>query len=344
MRLWGRAYSHRTRKKADMMAAAIREYDALRDEASVYALWQRTLGAQWPVSRAVFHHTTVGSDVYKQGDHFVATTGYDGTIIGFVATQARSLQNTVPEQQPPGELMVIIVDPTYQRQGIGRALLSHALSALKHRGLTKVQLGAGGVSYFWPGVPANLAGAWSFFMACGWPLLEASFDLSRSLEDYATPPGSYERIRLPGISLAIAGAADMSELLLFEERHFPRWLGYYELLANQGAYSDVLLAKDSRVNEIVGASMVMDFRVPRHQHGFRWRQLLDESVGGIGTLGVAEERRGHGIGLALAARATEILQERGVVTSYIGYTWLVDWYGRLGYQVWRQYHMSQMTL
>lgn len=49
------------------MAVAVREYDALRDEALVYALWQ----------------------------------------------------------------------------GIGRLLLSHALDALKHRGVTKVQLGAG---------------------------------------------------------------------------------------------------------------------------------------------------------------------------------------------------------
>lgn len=53
-----------------------------------------------------------------------------------------------------------------------------------------------------------------------------------------------------------------------------------------------------------------------------------------------EDRQGNGIGLALAARVTERLQSRGIATSYVGYTWLVDWYGRLGYRVWQEYRMS----
>jgi hypothetical protein len=54
--------------------------------------------------------------------------------------------------------------------------------------------------------------------------------------------------------------------------------------------------------------------------------------------------RGQGIGLALAARVTEALYERGLTNSYIGWTWLIDWYGRLGYQVWQEYIMAWRQL
>jgi hypothetical protein len=48
--------------------------------------------------------------------------------------------------------------------------------------------------------------------------------------------------------------------------------------------------------------------------------------------------------MALVAQATEILQARGCSTSFIGWTWLVDWYGKLGYAVWQEYIMSWKNL
>ncbi len=321
----------------------IRDYNPQHDEQPVYALWHRALGDLWPVSREGFHHTTVGSAAYQTGDHFVATLG-DGQIIGFVATQARTLPGVAASAQPPGELMVILVDPAHQQQGIGRALLNHALRALKHREVTKVQLGAGGLTYFWPGVPTNLPGAWPFFAACGWPRVESSFDLICDLENANTPTDIYERITWPNIAIATAKGADIPAVLAFEARHFPRWHPFYADLAAQGAHHEIVVAQDTQSHEVAGATMAMDFRAPHHQHDFRWRQLLGENTGGIGALGVAENWRDHGVGLALAAYATERLKAQGVTTSFVGYTWLVDWYGQLGYQVWRQYNMSWRKL
>ena len=161
------------------------------------------------MSRATFRHVTLDSPVYRPGDHLVAITR-EGDIAGFVATQPQGLPEGDASPTLAGELMVILVDPALQRQGIGRALLDHAL-------------------------------------------------------------------------------------------------------------------------------MAMDFRPSAGRYGFTWQRLLGENVGGIGALGVAEDRRERGIGLALAAYVTEVLQARGLETSFVGYTWLVDWYGKLGYQVWRDY-------
>ena len=314
----------------------IHDYDPASHEAQVFALWERALGDVWPLSRATFRHVTLDSPVYRPGDHLVAITR-EGDIAGFVATQPQGLPEGDASLTLAGELMVILVDPALQRQGIGRDLLDHALDTLRRRGVTEVQVGAGAVSYFWPGVPANLPDAWPFFGACGWPAAEESFDLVRSLDDYVTPPAVYAGIDHENVEIVSAGAADASAVLAFERRHFPDWAQYYEMVVARGATTDIVLARDSQTAEIVGTAMAMDFRPSAGQYGFTWQRLLGENVGGIGALGVAEDRRERGIGLALAAYVTEVLQARGLDTSFVGYTWLVDWYGKLGYQVWRDY-------
>lgn len=91
---------------------------------------------------------------------------------------------------------------------------------------------------------------------------------------------------------------------------------------------------------IVGTAQVLNAHAAGWDNDIRWLSLLGTNTGGIGVLGVAEPLREQGIGLALAARVTEIVRERSLERSYIGWTWLVDWYGRLGYKVWQEYIMS----
>jgi len=75
-----------------------------------------------------------------------------------------------------------------------------------------------------------------------------------------------------------------------------------------------------------------------------WDTLLGASTGGVGPLGVREDQREQGIGLALAAHVTEALQQRRVQTSYVGWTWLAEWYGHLGYCVWNECVMARQQL
>ena len=72
--------------------------------------------------------------------------------------------------------------------------------------------------------------------------------------------------------------------------------------------------------------------------------LLGDDMGGLACVGTAVAMRDCGIGTALCARATEILQQRGVGYSHVGWTWLLEFYGRLGYQPWREYRMSWQDL
>ena len=75
-----------------------------------------------------------------------------------------------------------------------------------------------------------------------------------------------------------------------------------------------------------------------------WERCFFGPIGGLGCLGVRESERGAGIGRALAAEGTRRLREAGCAVSYLGWTWLEDWYGALGYRVWRRFAMMEKTL
>jgi beta-N-acetylhexosaminidase len=136
-----------------------------------------------------------------------------------------------------------------------------------------------------------------------------------------------------------ASASESAAILAFEEQHFPGWLPYYQHTLSRQGTAEVIVAREGSQG-IVGTVLVVDPRAAGWREEIRWLSLLGDETGGVGVLGVAEPMRGQGIGLALAARVTELLRERGLRSSYIGWTWLVDWYGKLGYQIWQSYHMS----
>ncbi|MDE6319925.1 MAG: GNAT family N-acetyltransferase [Lachnospiraceae bacterium] len=55
-------------------------------------------------------------------------------------------------------------------------------------------------------------------------------------------------------------------------------------------------------------------------------------IGGPGCVGTIPEFRERGIGLEMVRLATETLRQDGFDLSWIHYTHLADWYGKLGYQ------------
>jgi beta-N-acetylhexosaminidase len=314
--------------------APLRAYQEDRDEAVVDALWRGALGERWPISREAFRRVLAAGGEARAGDHLVAVAP-GGTVVGFVATQARTEPGA---PAPVGAVLVVAVDPAHRRRGVGRALLAGALARLRARGARRVQLGGGGHTYFWPGVPVDLPDAWPFFAALGWAEAERSFDLVCPLRDYAPPPAVLARVRAQGVTVGEAAAGDLPAVLAFERAHFPGWLGGFERAAGAGAARDVVLARDGD-GAVAGTALVGPPVPP-----VVWDGLLGRDTGTVGGVGVAPAARGRGIGLAIAAHATGVLKARGAARSLAGWTWLVDWYGRLGYRPWREYRMSWRPL
>jgi beta-N-acetylhexosaminidase len=308
----------------------IHAYDDERNKAAVYALWQAALGRQWPIAAADFQRLLTESPSYQAGDYCVAWQ--DDRIVGFVATQ---IDRGNPES---AAISALFVEPQFQRCGIGTALHTAALEHLRASRAGRVQLGSGGYSYFWPGVPANLPAARPFFQARGWNFGAPCYDLAQRMQDYRAPED-------PAIDVVIklAMPADAPELLEFERREFPHWLGAFQSTVEVGDFHELLIARDPTRHAIIGSLILFSpLAHPSRFDGF-WKMILGDPLGEIGCVGVAATRHGQGIGSALMTRASDILKRRGVASVHIGWVYRVHFYRRLGYALWREYDMSWRT-
>jgi predicted N-acetyltransferase YhbS len=308
----------------------LQPYDQPADAAAVYALWQAALGRQWPIAAADFYQVLTGSPLYQAGDYFVACQ--DDRIAGFVAAQ-------IDRSDPASAaIAALFVDPQFQRRGIGAALHTAALAHLQASGATQVQLGCG-YSYFWPGAPANLPAARPFFQAQGWEFNEPCYDLAQNMQEYHAPQD-------PPIDAVIelTTPADAPGLLEFERREFPHWLGPFQSTVDVGDFHDLLIARDPISRAIIGSLILYSPNAhPSRFDGF-WKAILGDPLGEIGCVGVAEARHGQGIGSAMMVRAAAILKQRGVASVHIGWVYRVNFYRRLGYDLWREYDMRWRKL
>lgn len=130
-------------------------------------------------------------------------------------------------------------------------------------------------------------------------------------------------------------AQDRDQIIGFESVHFPNWAVFFTSAVALSSDRAVLLAKSSD-GSIAGSVLLGNIET------VCWNEELGGKCGSFGALGVSEQMRDAGIGLALAARATEILKARKNDACYVGWTWLADWYGKLGYKIWAEYRMAEL--
>lgn len=298
---------------------------AAADASSLAALWRDAMEPDWPLSadllRRVFHEQAIA---------FVAEDNR-GRIIGSVCAHAADGES--------GSLVVLLVAPDARRQGVGTRLHAAALDRLRTAGVRRVQLGGGGSPRLWPGVPENLADARAFFAARGWTYTETSYDLTQDMRAYATPPPVRQRGETAGIRFATAAPGDVPALLAFTATAFPSWADAYRQVAETGDLDDLLFARAAG-GEIVGALILYGAWSHPARNDVLWKSLLGPEAGALGCVGVAKAWRDRGVGSALVARGSEIVQERGAGVCLVGWTWLLDFYGRLGYTVWHENAMS----
>lgn len=306
----------------------IRPADPQNDEALLLQLWRGCLSSRWAVTPAWFRRVTVVS-TSRPGDLLLAEQA--GHAIGFALTQVGQ------GAEPGGSILALGVLPEFRRRGVGRALHTAALAQLRARGALNACLGSGAGQYFWPGVPLDGSAAWNFFQALGWQDQEHSFDLVRSLDDYHTPAWVGERVAGLDVDFVSAEGADAADVLAFIAAEETGWVGAYSAYLAGGKAADVLLARRRADGEIVAACLLEDAAQ-------RWAGCFPGPLAAPGCFVTAERWQGQGIGMALVARACELLQARGCKTCFIGWTWLVDWYGKLGFAVWQENVMSCRVL
>lgn len=303
----------------------IRPLDPERDRPLLGRLWEAALGSVWPLAPDAL-------DLVKEG--LVAERGDGGTFRGSGPGEAGRAGPGVGmvAVDPAGSIPLLVVDPAYQRQGVGTRLLDAGMARLGQLGATTVALGGGGDDYIWPGVPDNLPGAVGFFRARGWGFDHTVIDLVADLRGYEAPAGVGERAGRAGVSIEVMAGPERAEVMAFEAATFPDWVGWFERLD-----SSVLVARD-RAGAVAGTLL---FRGPLG--ATIYEPLLGPDAGTIGCVGVAAPARGAGVGSAMVARASELLRDAGTRACHIGWTRRERFYTRVGYSPWRRYHMARRT-
>ena len=298
------------------MSIQIRRYQPTTDRDAVFQLWNVALGDTWPL-----YPEGLYSVLDPQAEHHLVATSHEA-IVGCIAASR--------DGEDRGSIFAILAHPDHSNEGTLGRLLDAATQQLRSLGSVKLQFG-GGQSYFWPGVPSDQPHVLHLLEQHGWQMGEQVTDMVGDLESSRVSEEMTDRIARSGALLRRAGAGDGHAILQFEERHFPQWLPTASWYAKQEDFANILLAELD--GEIVGTN----FLTPPGDPDFRWRRMLGEECAAYGAIGVSEAVRGRYIGYALAVRASEILKERGAARIFLSWVFSTEWYGRLGFHIWKTY-------
>lgn len=300
---------------------------------NLHDLWQGAFGQTWPITPVALTTLLEKPLPHRANTHFIAYE--EDRMVGFVAIQHPGTES----QSRYGNIMALYVDPAMHRQGVGTALLNHAVDFLREKGMNKIQLG-GGSRRFWPGVPQDLPHAVEFFKKRGWSFVGTTVDLTQDLANFQPNPKVIERMNKEQVQIEPAYVEDIPELLQFEEREFAGWLPDFQYIAGLGDERDILVARDTVKGHIVGSLLMFAKWSHPDRMDIAWKSMLGEDMGAFGEVGVGKDEQGRGIGIALVERASQLLKIRGVRNCHIGWTTLADFYARSGYAVWRTFEMS----
>lgn len=313
--------------------------DPVAESEAIVALWNRNLGDTFPIDRGLLVQQ-LRLDIDPR--LCVATRDDAGRLTG-VALAKRAARpgpnGTVPAT---GYLSWLIVDRDRRRQGTGTALLAAAAQWWREAGASTVRLGSDRYHLF-PGRPLEDGPGWDalagFARRYGFVAEGIECDLMadlRSLEA-ARPAtssggtGRYNYVRYdPGQSGAVSA---------FMHGAFPgRWADEVaEAIAAGLRPDDLALAVDTDDGSIVGFSRIYDGGSPVRGPSVYWLGLMGAHPGGLGPIGIDASRRGEGLGMGLLRYCVRELAARGVETMVIDWTDLADFYGKIGFKVWKRY-------
>lgn len=129
-------------------------------------------------------------------------------------------------------------------------------------------------------------------------------------------PHKYEKALEPSVTVGFF-EGKRAELLKAVEQVDPDWPVYF--------------GEEDRVLCGWLDGKVASFCIVDHMgtHEVNGRKL---KIGGPGCVGTLPEYRDRGIGLTMVKKATQILKDEGYDYSYIHYTYVAQWYAKLGYE------------
>ncbi|MBQ8780328.1 MAG: GNAT family N-acetyltransferase [Oscillospiraceae bacterium] len=210
-------------------------------------------------------------------------------------------------------LRLLCVSPEYQGRGIGAELLKEAEEMVMNAGYSGITAGGLDSGLFIGEVISKeqfeAQGA-GYLKKHGYTANHGCVEMALELEDF-----SAERADIPEDTEFRLYKGDKAELLEAVKAVDPDWVEYFR-------YAEDIFAAEYK-GKLAGMCILgFDDVCLASGDGFK--------TGNIGCVGVIPEMRRKGIGLAMVAKAAELIKSKGCKNAFIHYTHLEKWYGKLG--------------
>jgi mycothiol synthase len=233
---------------------------------------------------------------------FVATTGGAGDVVGVV------LGSTSFRDPAIGHVDLVAVHPAHRRRGIGRALLTRIEGALAGLGAGEVLLAGNPPVYAWPGIDVRYTPAVCAAMALGYEQDLTAWNMTVDLTVPLPTADAEKRLADAGVTVRLAGPADVERLAAFAHEHFGGYGWAAEVTDSIGPPgAGCHLAE--RDGEILGFAAYGSSRPS-------W----------FGPMGTAPAARGLGVGGVLLRRCLRDQAATGLTRAQIGWVGPVPFY------------------
>jgi len=313
------------------LSLSIRPY-AGSDEAAVLGVWNSAMFAD-PIPATVWRAKVLLDPNFDPEGCLVAEI--DGEVRGFLLSIVRRVPFFAEGYQEDRSWITAFgVEPEWQRQGLGSALLDAAETRLRALGRGSIDISPYIPNYFTPGPDANAyAHGVEFLTNRGFDVLNRPLSMRNELTDFQIPAEIHERVEalaVENIEVRAVTPQDIVPVLTFLENHFD-WEWHREasdifnsLYNGDGRNVSMLIVTQG--DEILGYA----------QHrGERF-----------GPFGVRPDLRSKGIGRVLLAYTLRQMRASGFHVAW--FLWTGDnaarLYVRYGFHQVRRFAVLRKTL
>ena len=302
------------------------------DEAAVLRTWNAALSADPITATAWRARVLLDPNFDPEGCHVAEV---DGEVRGFLLSIVRRVPFFTDGLQPERAWITAFgIDPGWQRQGIGSALLATAEERLRRLGRTSIAISPYVPNYVTPGpdVAAYAAGI-DFLTRRGFEVLDRPLSMRAELTGFRIPDEirtRAEALASEGVAVREATPADIVPVLTFLQAHFG-WDWHREAT---GIFNDLYNGDPRSVGMLVAV---------RGEEILGYAQYRGER---FGPFGVRPDLRSQGIGRVLLAHTLLRMRASGFHCAW--FLWTGDeaarLYARVGFHEVRRFAVLRKTL
>ncbi len=231
----------------------------------------------------------------------------EGKVVGF-AQSAMGKRNN----QPHGWIRLLVVNPAYRRQGVGRSLIEESEQRLGSLGVSAVSIMDSVPNYLTPGLDFRYTPGYCFLEKQGYERIGYNIDLICDvLPDKYHVDDAIARLDKEGFIIKRAAKNERGKVMDFIRKDFTSW----EAEVSEAFY-----------NEPISLHICI---YEKKVVGFSAYDTNNKGTGWFGPMGVTPVTRGKGIGGILCQLCLRDIAMQGHRTSVIPWVGPVYFYSRV---------------